>query len=160
MAIKRMSLRRAQRYLENVLKHKEAIPFRRYNGGLSRHAQAKQHTLASLVRWPKKSCEVLLGLLKNAESNAEAKGLDIETLHVSHIQVNRAPSGRRRTYRAHGRINAYMSHPCHIEMILTEKRSAVKKAKAEKDAAPSRGPKKVSQKKLKRERLRTAATQQ
>ncbi len=35
------------------------------------------------------------------------------------------PAGRR-TYRAHGRINAYMSSPCHIELILEEKEQAVK----------------------------------
>ena len=28
---------------------------------------------------------------------------------------------RRRTYRAHGRINPYMSSPCHIEVVLVEK---------------------------------------
>ena len=32
----------------------------------------------------------------------------------------------RRTYRAHGRINAYMSSPCHIELILAEREQAVK----------------------------------
>ena len=37
------------------------------------------------------------------------------------IQVNRAPKMRRRTYRAHGRINPYMSSPCHIELTLAEK---------------------------------------
>ena len=31
-----------------------------------------------------------------------------------------------RTYRAHGRINAYMSSPCHIELILAERGQAVK----------------------------------
>ena len=31
----------------------------------------------------------------------------------------------RRTYRAHGRINAYMSSPCHVELILSEKGQAV-----------------------------------
>jgi large subunit ribosomal protein L17e len=33
---------------------------------------------------------------------------------------------RRRTYRAHGRINPYMSSPCHVELILTEKEGPVK----------------------------------
>lgn len=33
------------------------------------------------------------------------KGLDVDTLVVSHIQVNQAQKQRRRTYRAHGRIN-------------------------------------------------------
>ena len=62
-----------------------------------------------------------MSLLKNAESNADYKGLDVDHLVVDHVQVNRAALMRRRTYRAHGRINAYMSSPCHIEVILTEK---------------------------------------
>ncbi|MER0387599.1 uL22 family ribosomal protein, partial [Vibrio vulnificus] len=61
-----------------------------------------------------------------AESNAESKGLDVDALVVKHVQVNKAQKGRRRTYRAHGRINAYMSSPCHIELILEEKEQAVK----------------------------------
>lgn len=32
--------------------------------------------------------------------------------------MNQAPKLRRRTYRAHGRINPYMSSPSHIELIL------------------------------------------
>lgn len=41
-AIKNMSLRRAQKYLKNVIEHKECVPFRRFNGGVGRCAQAKQ----------------------------------------------------------------------------------------------------------------------
>lgn len=58
----------------------------------------------SKARWPQKSAEFLLGLLKNAEANADTKGLDIGNLIVKHIQVNQAPKQRRRTYRAHGRV--------------------------------------------------------
>lgn len=46
---------------------------------------------------------------------------------------------------------AYMTTPCHIEMILTEKDEAVPKAEEEKK-------KKVSKKKLKREKMRAAMT--
>lgn len=56
------------------------------------------------ARWPVKSATHLLDLLKNAEANADVKGLDIAGLVVSHIQVNQAPKQRRRTYRAHGRV--------------------------------------------------------
>ena len=42
-------------------------------GGIGRHAQAKVHG-TSQGRWPKKSAEFLLHMLKNAESNAEYKG--------------------------------------------------------------------------------------
>ena len=52
-----------------------------------------------------KSADILLHLLKNAESNAEVKMLNTDALVVDHIQVNRAAKMRRRTYRAHGRIN-------------------------------------------------------
>ena len=83
-------------------------------------------------------------MLKNAESNAELKGLDVDSLVIEHIQVNKAPKMWRRTYRAHGRINPYMSSPRHIEMILTEKEQIVPKPEEEK---------KISQKKLKKQKL-------
>merc|ERR1712241_632451 len=148
-AIKKMPLNRATTYLKNVIAQKEIIPFRRFMGGVGRHAQAKVHsTSGTQGRWPKKSAEFLLNLLKNAESNAEYKGLDADHLVVDHIQVNRAPKMRRRTYRAHGRINPYMSSPCHIEVILIEKEQAFAKVA---EAEPEK--KKVSQKKLKRQNL-------
>lgn len=84
-----MSLRRAQRYLKNVTEQKECVPFRRYNGGVGRCAQAKQWG-TSVGRWPKKSADFLLQLLKNAEANADYKGLDIDRLVIDHIQVSGA----------------------------------------------------------------------
>lgn len=64
------------------------------------------------ARWPVKSAEFLLGLLKNAEANADSKGLDTSALVVKHIQVNQAPKQRRRTYRAHGRVSGlHTTHP-------------------------------------------------
>merc|ERR1712077_12360 len=149
-AIKKMPLHRATTYLKNVISKKEIIPFRRFMGGVGRHAQAKVHG-TSQGRWPVKSAEFLLHLLKNAESNAEYKGLDADHLVVDHIQVNRAPKMRRRTYRAHGRINPYMSSPCHIEIVLVEKEQAFSKTAAPAAAEPEK--KKVSQKKLKRQKL-------
>ena len=40
---------------------------------------------------------------------------------------------RRRTYRAHGRINRYQGHPCHVEIILSATDAEVERAK-DKDA--------------------------
>jgi len=126
-AINGLELGRALRYLEAVQEKKEAVPFRRYAGGIGRTGQGKAFGV-SRARWPKKSAQFLTVLLKNAEANAEAKGLDVEKLEVKHIQVNQAPKQRRRTYRAHGRINPYMSCPCHIEIIVVEKDAEVPKA--------------------------------
>merc|ERR1711977_31068 len=126
-AINGWKLERAVSFLENVKEHREAVPMRRYAGSTGRTAQGKQFGV-SKARWPVKSAEFLLSLLKNAEANADTKGLDTSNLIVKHIQVNQAPKQRRRTYRAHGRINPYMSNPCHIEMILTEGEEVVQKA--------------------------------
>ncbi len=67
-----MDLSKAKKYLEDVLAHKRIIPYRRFCGGVGRSAQAKNEGQSNgQGRWPAKSCEFLLGLLKNAESNAE-----------------------------------------------------------------------------------------
>jgi len=142
-ALRGLSLKKAQNFLEDVIQHKQAVPFRRFTGGIGHHAQAKAHKTTQ-ARWPKKSAEFLLSLLKNAESNAEVKSLETDKLVVTHIQVNRAPKQRRRTYRAHGRINPYMSSPSHIELILTEKAQVVKKAPEEKGSKKGKVSKKLA----------------
>ena len=93
-------------------------------------------------------CRFILRVLKNAESNAELKGLDVYSLVIEQIQVNKAPKMWRRTYRAHSWISPYMSSPCHIEMILTEKEQIV--PKPEEEVAQK---KKMSQKKLKKQKF-------
>lgn len=65
-------MKKAQKFLEDVIAHKQAVPFRRFTGCIGRHAQAKAHG-ATQARWPKKSCLYLLDLLKNAASNAEVR---------------------------------------------------------------------------------------
>jgi len=127
VAIKGYGIKKAQAYLKAVIAHTDIIPFRRHTGGVGRAAMSKKYKFHN-GRWPEKSCRFILDLLQNAESNAEIQGLDTDTLYISHIQVNQAPKMRRRTYRAHGRINAYMSCPCHIELILSRKNENVKKA--------------------------------
>mmetsp|Transcript_39835 Transcript_39835/g.95608 ORF Transcript_39835/g.95608 Transcript_39835/m.95608 type:complete len:193 (+) Transcript_39835:83-661(+) len=128
-AIKGMPLREAQEYLEEVLEHKRCIPYRRFSGGVGRTGQAKEWK-TSQGRWPQKSVKVVMSLLQNAESNAEFKNLSPDKMIVKYIAANRARQGRRRTYRAHGRIGAYLSQPCHVQIILQEKEEQVEKPEA------------------------------
>jgi len=142
MAIRGMGLKRAQQYLKDVLARKDIIPFRKHTGNQGRHAQAKRHKVTQ-GGWPQKTVRHVLDLLQNAESNAEIQGLDAERLAIFHVQANRAPKLRRRTYRAHGRINPFMSSPAHIELILSTKGEQVQ------NADKTNGASKNSQKKLK-----------
>ena len=125
--MKGLKLKKAIRYIEDVLEHKRCIPFKKHTGCIGRTAQAKAFGY-SQGRWPEKPARHVHMLLKNLQSNAEAKGLDVEKCVISHVAVNKAVQGRRRTYRAHGRISPYLSSNCHIEFFVTEKSEAVKKS--------------------------------
>merc|ERR1719454_2410154 len=115
-----MNLIKAIRYIEDVRVHKSIIPFRRFTGGPGRHAMCKNIHHHN-GRYPEKSCKHVLGLLKNLKSNAEAQSLDPEKCTITHVSTQRAVNGRRRTYRAHGRISPYLSSNCHVEFHVTEK---------------------------------------
>ena len=111
-----MPLVKAERYLNDVIAHKQAVAFTRYNGGVGRHAQGhsvkapgnQSHSVkapGNQCRWPEAACKFFLVLVNNLKANGEAKGLNVKDLKISHVQVNHAPVMRRRTYRAHGRIS-------------------------------------------------------
>ena len=72
--LRKMELAKAKRYLQDVLDRKRCVPFRRFTGCIGRTAQAKnEDSNTRQGRWPVKSCEFLLNLLINAESNAEVR---------------------------------------------------------------------------------------
>jgi large subunit ribosomal protein L17e len=116
----------AIRYLDDVLAHKQCVPMRRYAGGVGRTAQAKAFK-TTRGRWPQKSAEFAKDLLLNLKANAEAKGMDVNNVVITHFQVNKAPKIHKRIYRAHGRVNPYNKSPCHIEVVAMEKEASVPK---------------------------------
>ena len=124
-ATKGMEIKKAIHYMDNCLEHKQIIPFRRYYA--QRHAQCKEWKACG-GRWPEKSIKAIRELLINAKANAEKKGLDVDKCHVTHVVIQRAVQGRRRTYRAHGRVTPYLSSNCHVEFHVTEKKAFVAKA--------------------------------
>jgi len=126
-AVKGMLLHKAQAYLQQVLEHERCVPFTKFDGATGRTGQAKEWGLTH-GRWPEKSVKIVLGLLTNLKANAEQKRLNVENLVIANVQVNQAVQGRRRTFRAHGRINAYLSSPCHVLIRGEEKEVKVKKA--------------------------------
>ncbi len=125
-----MLINKAEEYLKDVLEHKRCLPYSRLDHSVGRTSAAIQFGLTK-GRYPEKSVRIVLNLLQNAKSNAEAKKLNIEKLVVKNVFVNQATEGRRRTYRAHGSINAYCSSNCHVEIICEELKERVKKEKKE-----------------------------
>ena len=127
-----MLLNKAEEYLKDVLEHKRCIPFSRYDHSIGRCSAAIQFGLTK-GRYPEKSVRIMLNLLKNAKANAETKKLNIEKTIIKNVLVNHATEGRRRTYRAHGSINAYCSSNCHVDIICEELKEPVKKEKKAED---------------------------
>lgn len=123
-SIKGLNLNRAKQYLQNVIKKTEIVPFVRYRYGVGRKSQLKKFKGTS-GRWPVKSAQNIFQILRNAEANAKEKGLCLNSLYIKKIEVHKAMKGHRRTFRAHGRVNAFSSHPCHVELWLLEKNTRI-----------------------------------
>ena len=110
-----LKLTKAYSYLGDVAEHKQVIPFGRFGGGVGvrcRRSNSRQLKVRSrapsdiecaltfsvlLGCWPDKSARFNTRLLKNAESNAEAKSLSLEDLIIRNIVAQQAPKMRGRT---------------------------------------------------------------
>ncbi|KAG1764389.1 hypothetical protein EV702DRAFT_1051385 [Suillus placidus] len=65
-------------------------PFPLVRCGVRRASQAKQFK-ATQGHWLEKSVKFITRLLKNAESNADAKSLELEDLYIKNIGIQQAP---------------------------------------------------------------------
>jgi large subunit ribosomal protein L17e len=142
-----MLINKAEAYLKEVLEHKKCIPFSRYDHSMGRTGQAKNYGLTK-GRWPEKSIKYMLNLIQNAKANAEAKKLNVDKLAIKRVVVNHAMKGRRRTYRAHGSITAYLSSNCHVEIFCEEVKERVKKEKKEEKKVKFINPRRLIRKAL------------
>jgi ribosomal protein L22 len=66
----------------NSRRHRVPLPFQ-----FSRKVDLRYF----IGRWPEKSVKFITRLLKNAESNADAKSLELESLVIKNIVVQQAP---------------------------------------------------------------------
>ena len=97
--MKGVRIRKATTYVKDVTLQKQCVPRCGHNGGVDRCAQARQRGWTQ-GRWPTKSAEFLLHVLKKAERNAELQGLEADYLITEHIQVNTASAQNLQTTRA------------------------------------------------------------
>ena len=104
------STSKAKAILENVLKKKEAIPFKRFTDGVGHR---KGQNIAA-GRYPQKATQEFLGLIKQAEANAQNKGLG-EELKIIHLAAHKA-GGQRRP----GRHGSREFKRTHLEIAVKE----------------------------------------
>jgi hypothetical protein len=82
------------------------------------------------------------------QNNAELKGLDPDSLVTEHSSEKKHERCTAVTYRTHSQVNPCTTSPCHTGMILIELEQSA--SKPEQEVAQK---KKISQKKLKKQKL-------
>ncbi len=118
--IRNKNLLKTQKVLEEVIKKKIAVPYKRYN----RDTGHKPGIAAG--RYPVKATTEILKLLKSVQSNAEDKGLDTNLLSITKSIANKGSdqwhAGRKR------RRRMKRTH-IQLEVSEIEKEKEVKKVK-------------------------------
>ncbi|HKS59752.1 MAG TPA: 50S ribosomal protein L22 [Thermoplasmata archaeon] len=117
-AIRGMPLERARAFLEAVLTHEKAVPFRRYN------QETAHHRGTGPSRYPEKICRQLLQLLQNAEANAEYEGMDTDALIVRVAATARGSIRKASMPRAQGRATPWNEQTTNVEIVLAQKPEA------------------------------------
>ena len=122
--IKGMRLKDAIELLNKVVRKETPIPFTRFNGGVGHRKSLStiyRKWKVQSGRYPVKAAKYILKVLRNAENNAEQKGLDPENLVILHIAAHRGRYIKRYMPRAFGRATPKFRTTTHIEVIVGEK---------------------------------------
>lgn len=104
----------AQQILKKVMAVKQAIPYTKYHFDLGHKAGMGPG------RYPVSTCKAILGVLNNAEANAQTKGLRTSDLVISHIIAQVGP-----TVWKYGRQGRRQAKRTHLEILVEEQKKSV-----------------------------------
>lgn len=121
----------AKMLLEDVLKEKRAVPFKRFRNG------AGHKKKIGPGKYPKKTSVAFINLLNVAEANAQNKGLSTADLIVHHICANKASSQMH-----YGRKRGRKMKRTHVEVYIKEEKREEKKVKGRNDPKENKETKK------------------
>ena len=116
VAIKGMSVEKARSFLEDVVRLKRAVPFRRYYNEVGH----KSDTGVMAGRYPQKAAGEFIKLLDNLESNAEYRGMDLDRLRIVNATVHKGRKIERFIPRAMGRASPKINILTHVELVAQE----------------------------------------
>ncbi len=116
--IKGMTLRQAQKWLEDVVKLKKPIPMKTFKKKQAHHATPWRGWPAA--RWPVKVAKRYLQLLENLENNARFRGLDVERLVIVHAAAHKGIKIWNYMPRAFGRATPFVEETVNIEAVAVE----------------------------------------
>lgn len=116
--IKNRQIDKAMNVLKQVTEKKQAVPYKRYNRDIP-HKPGKM----AAGRYPIKTSEQIIKLLKSLKSNAQNKGLDTTKLIIVHAAAQKGEKRMRFGRQRRERKNT------HFELVAEEKETVQKKKK-------------------------------
>lgn len=114
-AIKGMPVGRAKQFLQDVADLKTPVPFLVRKRKIA-HRRGEGFGPG---KYPVKVCQQFLKVLESAEANAEYKGLDTETLVITHASAYQGTVQKAYTPRAQGRATPHYNRLCNFEVVVT-----------------------------------------
>jgi ribosomal protein uL22 len=117
--IKGKKMSKAEKFIQNVLEHKDFIPLVKYNEGTG-HRKGDSKSGAKTGRYSDKTCEVFLNLLNSVKANADYKGLNKENLLIKNAFASQGY--QKISYQKQGRIagKRRKRKSVHLEIVVTE----------------------------------------
>jgi len=113
-AIRGMKTNEAEKYLNEIIDMKKALPAIYHKGKISHQKGIGPGS------YPQKAAKYMLKILKNAENNAEYKGFDFENMRIAHISTYTGRIIKGIMPRAQGRATNKNKKTTNIEIILEE----------------------------------------
>lgn len=116
--IQGLSARKAEQYLEDVVALKRPVKF------TTRFRKVAHKRGIGPGRYPKKSAQKTLAVLRNAINNAEYQGFDPDEMVIVHASAYKGRTLPGFMPRAHGRATAANEDTTNVEIILKQKEEA------------------------------------
>ena len=117
-AIQGLNVRAAEKFLEAVIALETPVKMVRRNRKIASKPGIGKG------RYPVKSADRTLKVLRNAINNAEYQGLDPDKMVITHAQAYKGRSLKAFMPRAHGRATKKNEETCNLEIFIVEKEEA------------------------------------
>ena len=118
LAIKGMYVNKAREFLENVVRLRQPVAYRRFKIQVGHRSNLQGFPAG---RFPVKASKEFLHLLDNLEANTEYKGMDLDRLKLIHVSAYPGVKIKRFQPRAFGRNSAKFNTLVHVEVVGMEK---------------------------------------
>jgi large subunit ribosomal protein L22 len=105
-------------YLNDVIRLKKAIPFRRFNRNVAHKRGLPGNWDAG--RYPVKASKAYIRVLESVKKNAEYIGLDADNLEIIHVSANRGRAQKSFFPRAMGRATPKVRESVNLEVVVRE----------------------------------------